>query len=75
MSLSFREQAAIAIRTMPPVDADDREWSSSEAVERAQHLADACCAKWGHDWERIDPDAQPPCGSNCLRCGAKEGAS
>ena len=61
MSLSFREQAAIAIFTISD-DADSA--NQEDAVFAAQHLANVCCEEWGH--ERGHPIA---IGWVCARCG------
>lgn len=58
-TLSFREQAAIALLTYSgPID----------APSIAQGLADACCKAWGHDWPEQMHDAL---GRGCTRCGGR----
>lgn len=79
MSLSFREQAVIALLACTRHDANERPYSlvESEAVTCAQDLADACCAKWGHDLpfqgcDLVDeePDEQlKKERATCERCG------
>lgn len=52
-------------------------------AERAQHLADACCQAWGHDWQSFLPSdigaatlgvaqfGKFPEHEACARCGSK----
>lgn len=73
MSLSFREQAAIAIRSIVIRDRAHRDCAGETitvvelccspelAAEEAQALATACCAAWGHDFSVGAP--------RCFRCG------
>lgn len=69
MSLSFREQAAIAqlaagVRNMPSIRDD------------AQKLADSCCKVWGHDyveWRGENGNGRTVwIADACVRCGAKK---
>lgn len=83
MSLSFREQAAIALRVTPGGGQYNCRLNDDEAVEAAQSFADKCCAKWGHDWaptmKYLDlrgtqwrqplSTAAREDGSACRRCG------
>jgi hypothetical protein len=57
MSLSFREQAAIAVYTM-------NDTTSNDSARAAQQLAEACCEEWGHDLEASGGTLW------CARCGA-----
>ena len=62
MSLSFREQAAIALWS-------GHTTSTERAVEIAGKLATEACEAWGHHW----PVHRPPEGPGmCLRCGVPE---
>lgn len=87
MRLSFREQAAIALRAQPqingnaPSDSDPRySLDAEDACTEAQLLANACCVKWGHDWQPLAPHGEWRApgvalqgdGAQCCRCGAKE---
>lgn len=73
--LTFREQAAIALRAPRPIAVCDLDAVASEA----QKLADACCKAWGHD-ERPFFLSSPGIGTiaaggitqdhkRCIRCG------
>jgi hypothetical protein len=67
MSLSFREQAAIAFAAAFVGGRDPNGWGFyQESVEAAEQLADECCKQFGHDL----PD--PWSGGECQRCGATE---
>lgn len=73
--LSFREQAAIALRASrrdydmarpdQPSDIKALERTEEDAVTDAQALATECCRRWGHDPKRVTV-ALP-----CKRCGFK----
>lgn len=65
MSLSFREQAAIAIAAAAVstnLDSGTDNFMPDEmAAANAQDLADACCVQFGHDEQH----------GECVRCGEK----
>ena len=78
MSLSFREQAAIAFATVRDSGVDPGcgrgsimgDWPCSDvnAATMAHDLAVACCAKWGHD-ERAYAWRSTLATRECARCG------
>lgn len=59
MSLTFLEHAAIACYSTPTPERPNGA-SSREAIDMAQTLADASCARWGHDRRGL---------GWCERCG------
>lgn len=71
MTLSFREQAAIAFATASNADG----WLQDEfesAPATAQGLADECCKAWGHDGaEVVSPKERLV--ASCKRCGFTPG--
>lgn len=81
MSLSFREHAAIAIRSIvirdrsyENADGDtgyqESACSDADAVGGAERLAEACCEAWGHDVPDLDLTGRDPAVLNELvkRC-------
>ena len=60
MSLSFREQAAIALAG--GIQGTNSAPTGKEVAEMSQVLADACCKAWGH--------SSPVNMYRCERCGA-----
>lgn len=77
MSLSFREQAAIALLAQP-ADVNGSTYTMQGAVGTAQALANACCDGWGHDDRAVSghEPSHPPTSErawaklkNCRRCG------
>lgn len=66
MTLSFREQAAIANASHPfSVGGHTSVWLTNDrAVAMAQELADECCKAWGHDWYYVRDEEKP----HCKRC-------
>lgn len=64
LHLSFREQAAIALRAAPEYR-DEGVFTNEGAVVEAQSLADACCAAWGHEESGGIGSVR-----RCRRCGA-----
>lgn len=76
VSLSFREQAAIAYATVRDSagglnsegyieSGGNFVLSYQDAAIGAQALADECCKQWGHQW---DPETRM-----CRRCDAERG--
>jgi len=66
VSLSFREQAAIAVWTDPARNLDE-----DAAARAAQKFADECCKQWGHVREVFQhPTAGNLTALYCERCGA-----
>lgn len=80
MSLSFREQAAIAL--LGGVQGGPASPTAGDVIRMTQRLADAACAAWGHDEEPFflsSPGARTIAAGGitqdhfrCKRCGAKE---
>lgn len=68
MTLSFREQAAIALKARVFPDASTT--AIPDCVAMAEALADACCAKWGHTLGNIDGLSDDQIVAKpCERCG------